>query len=115
MDKASMRRTLKFIFNSDCLDLKINPSTNNYGLRFYTLFNRIETVKNMPKLIVNQGLVELTANIITPVIYPSRFNNLNTETIIPITKITAIALVVKPEKLDKFLEKLIKLRIILLG
>lgn len=107
MCKLSIIRALKFILNSDYLDLTINPATAHYGLRFYTDFNRIEALNEMPQLIVNNNLIDLTANIITPVGYPSRFNNLDRETILPVSDIVAVALVVKPDKLDQFLNQLI--------
>lgn len=109
MDKASIIRALKFILNSDFLDLTIDPNTAHYGLRFYTTFNRIEAVNEMPKLVAHNNLVDLNANIITPVGYPSRFDNLDIETLIPVTDIVAVALVVKPEKLGEFLRRLIKI------
>ena len=106
MRKTSIIRALKLILNSDFLDLTINSDTSNYGLRFYTTFNRIEAVNEMPQLVRCNNLVNLTANIITPVGYTSAFNNLNRETFIPVTDIVAVALVVKPDKLNEFLRQL---------
>ena len=80
MSKSSVTKALKFILNSDLLDLTIDTSAAHYGLRFYTEFNRIDAVDEMPKLVVNNNLVSCTANIITPVDYPSRFDNLMNHT-----------------------------------
>ena len=106
MSKTSIIRALKLILNSDFLDLTIDSDTSNYGLRLYTSFNRIEAVNEMPQLVRCNNLVNLTANIITPVGYTSEFDNLNRETFIPVTDIVAVALVVKPDKLDEFLRQL---------
>ena len=109
MSKSSVTKALKFILNSDLLDLTIDTSAAHYGLRFYTEFNRIDAVDEMPKLVVNNNLVSCTANIITPVDYPSRFDNLMREIFIPVTDIIGIALVVKEEKLDEFMDQLSKI------
>lgn len=105
MNKSSIIRALRFILNSDLLDLTLDTSKAHYGLRFYTEFNRIDAVYEMPKLLAN-NLINLTANIITPVDYPSRVDNLMREIFIPTTDIVCVALVVKEDKLDEFISEL---------
>ena len=40
----NLRKALRIMLNFKYLDLTIDPNTAHYGLRFYTLFNRLDAV-----------------------------------------------------------------------
>lgn len=101
----SLIKALIILLNFKYLDLTINESTANYGLRFYTLFNRLDAVGQvMPEL--RNKFVSLKANINVPNGYDERFDNIDRNTIIPICDLRAIAFVVEDDKVDDLLREL---------
>lgn len=103
---SSLRKALRILLNSKYLDLTIDPATEHFGLRFYTLFNRLDAVGGVIPELKNGDLISLQANIITPVGYNPLFDNTDRNTILPTCDLRSIAFVVQENGVDDLLREL---------
>lgn len=102
----SLRKALKVLLNCKCLDLTIKPHKGHLGLRFYTEFNRLDSVgKTVPEL-KKDDFIALNANITVPAGYEAAFDDTNRRTIISLCDLRAVAAVVEEDEACKLLKEL---------
>ena len=97
---------LRFLFNFNGLDLSIDDMGSNNGLRFYTLFNRLDAVNCVcPRLKCN-SLVSLNADITVPNGYTPEFDDTDRNAIIPVNAIQAVQFSICRDSLRCFCEEI---------
>lgn len=102
----NLRKALRILLNFKYLDLTIDPNTAHFGLRFYTLFNRLDAVGGFIPELKHNSFVSLQADITVPAGYRPAFDNTNRSTIIPICDLRAVAFVVERGRTNDLLKEL---------
>ena len=107
--KDSLIKALELVLNFDYLDLTIDVPAQHYGLRFYTLFNRLDAVGGITPSLTYDDFISLQADISVPAGYNPAFDNTDRNTIIPVCALRAVAFVVEPRGVDILLRELKRL------
>lgn len=102
----NLRKALEILLNFKYLELTIDPSTAHYGLRFYTLFNRLDAVNDIMPVLTNNSFIALQANITVPAGYAPLFDTTDRNTIIPLCDLRAVAFVVEEGRVNRLLREL---------
>lgn len=103
---SSIKKALRILVNTKGLDLTIDPSCGQYGLRFYTTFSRHDALYEMPVLTAKNSAISLLANISVPNGYEALFDNTERNELITLHDLKAVAFIIKEEYVDMLLAKL---------
>lgn len=105
-ENGTLRSALRFLFNFNGLDLFIDEVEKRNGVRFYTLFNRLDAVNCVTPRVKCNTLVSLNADVTVPNNYPVLFDKDDRNAIIPVDAIQAVEFSICRDRLRCFCEEI---------